>query len=64
MPEPDPRAGQAPRGVVPVLVALVVLAVLAAVGVLLVGPDQVDAAFAGLGAGTGVLPSALWGVSW
>ncbi len=44
-------AGRAPRGVVPVLVVLVVLAVLAAVGVLLVGPDQVDAAFAGLGAG-------------
>ena len=64
VPEPDPRSGQAPRGVVPVLVALVVLAVLAAVGVLLVGPDQIDAAFAGLGAGTGLLPSALWGVSW
>ncbi|NMO92002.1 hypothetical protein [Actinomycetospora sp. TBRC 11914] len=52
VPEPDDRAGRAPRGVVPVLVVLVVLAVLAAVGVLLVGPDQVDAAFAGLGAGT------------
>jgi hypothetical protein len=50
--------------VVPVLVVLVVLAVLAAVGVLLVGPDQVDAAFAGLGAGTGLAPTALWGVSW
>jgi hypothetical protein len=49
---------------VPVLVVLVVLAVLAAVGVLLVGPDQVDAAFAGLGAGTGLLPSVLWNVSW
>jgi hypothetical protein len=56
VPEPDPREGRAPRGVVPVLVVLVVLAVLAAVGVLLVGPDQVDAAFAGLGAGTGLLP--------
>jgi hypothetical protein len=64
VPEPDPRAGLAPRGAVAVLAVLVVLAVLAAVGVLLVGPDQVDAAFAGLGAGTGVLPRALWGVSW
>ncbi|MDT7741866.1 MAG: hypothetical protein QOE59_944, partial [Actinomycetota bacterium] len=63
VPEPDSRPG-APRGAVPVLVVLVVLAVLAAVGVLLVGPDQVDAAFAGLGAGTGLLPTALWGVSW
>jgi hypothetical protein len=63
VPEP-PRPGLAPRGVVPVLVVLVVLAVLAAVGVLLVGPDQVDAAFAGLGAGTGLAPTALWGVSW
>jgi len=49
--------------VVPVLVVLVLLAVLAAVGVLLVGPDQVDAAFAGLGAGVGLMPSS-WGVSW
>jgi hypothetical protein len=64
VPEPDPRAGHVPRGAVPVLVVLVVLAVLAAVGVLLVGPDQVDAAFAGLGAGTGLLPSVLWNVSW
>ena len=64
VPEPDTHAGQVPRGAVPVLVVLVVLAVLAAVGVLLVGPDQVDAAFAGLGAGTGLAPTALWGVSW
>ena len=64
VPDPDPRAGRAPRGAVPVLAVLVVLAVLAAVGVLLVGPDQVDAAFAGLGAGTGLAPTVLWGVSW
>jgi hypothetical protein len=62
VPESQP-AGLAPRGVVPVLVVLVVLAVLAALGVLLVGPDQVDAAFAGLGAGVGLVPSS-WGVSW
>jgi hypothetical protein len=54
--EPDTGVRRAPRGAVPVLVVLVVLAVLAAVGVLLVGPDQVDAAFAGLGAATGLLP--------
>jgi hypothetical protein len=46
-----------------VLVVLVVLAALAAVGVLLVGPDQIGTAFAGLGAGTGVLPLDLWTVS-
>lgn len=63
VPEPDPRAGRPPRGAVPVLVVLVVLAVLAAVGVLLVGPDQLDTAFAGLGAGTGLLPLDLWTVS-
>jgi hypothetical protein len=63
VPEPTP-ASVTPRGVVPVLVVLVVLAVLAAVAVLLVGPDQFDAAFAGLGAGTGLAPTALWGVSW
>ena len=60
---PGRRAGRAPRGVVPVLVVLVVLAVLAAVGVLLVGPDQIDAAFTGLGAGTGMLPLDPWGVT-
>ncbi len=49
---------------VPVLVVLVVLAVLAAVAVLLVGPDQVDAAFTGLGAGAGLLPALLGIVSW
>ncbi|MCD2192997.1 hypothetical protein LQ327_06290 [Actinomycetospora endophytica] len=63
VPEADPRAGKAPRGAVPVLIVLVVLAVLAAVGVLLVGPDQIDTAFAGLGAGTGFLPLDLWTVS-
>ena len=64
-PVPEPaRAGQAPRGAVAVLAVLVVLAVLGAVGVLLVGPEQVDAAFAGLGAGTGVLPAGVWSVSW
>ena len=63
-PGAGPRAGQAPRGAVAVLAVLVVLAVLAAVGVLLVGPDQVDAAFGGLGAGAGVLPAGLWSVSW
>jgi hypothetical protein len=49
---------------VAVLAVLVVLAVLAAIGVLLVGPDHVDAAFAGLGAGTGVLPAGPWSLSW
>ena len=64
VPEADTRAGRAPRGVVPVLVVLVVLAVLAAVAILLVGPDQVDAAFTGLGAGTAQLATLLGTVSW
>jgi hypothetical protein len=63
VPEPGRRPGQAPRGAVPVLVVLVVLAVLAAIGVLLVGPGQIETAFSGLGAGTGVLPLDLWSVS-
>jgi hypothetical protein len=63
VPEADPRAGRAPRGAVPLLAVLVVLAVLAAVGVLLVGPDQIGTAFAGLGAGTGLLPLDLWTLS-
>lgn len=64
-PVPEPaRPGRAPRGAVAVLAVLVVLAALGAVGVLLVGPEQVDAAFGGLGAGAGVLPAGVWGVSW
>ncbi|MEJ2870098.1 hypothetical protein WCD74_20180 [Actinomycetospora sp. OC33-EN08] len=47
-PEPGRRA---PRGAVPVLVVLLLVAALAAAGVLVLGPDQVSAAFAGLGAG-------------
>ncbi|MDL5154995.1 hypothetical protein [Actinomycetospora termitidis] len=46
--EPERRA---PRGAVPVLVVLLLVAVLAAAGVLVLGPDQVSAAFAGIGAG-------------
>ncbi|MCD2186325.1 hypothetical protein [Actinomycetospora soli] len=44
-------AGRAPRGAVPVLVVLLLVAVLAAVGVLVLGPDGIGAAFGGLGTG-------------
>ncbi|WP_433800736.1 hypothetical protein [Actinomycetospora sp. CA-084318] len=44
-------AARAPRGAVPVLVVLLLVAVLAAVGVLVLGPGGVAAAFGGLGTG-------------
>ncbi|GLZ51231.1 hypothetical protein [Actinomycetospora sp. NBRC 106378] len=40
-----------PRGAIPVLVVLLLVAVLAAVGVLVLGPGEISAAFGGLGAG-------------
>ncbi|MFC5060873.1 hypothetical protein [Actinomycetospora atypica] len=52
-PIPAPRRTTSPaRGAVVVLALLVVVAVLAAAGVLLIGPDQIGAAFGGLGTGT------------
>ena len=54
-PQPIPTSGRtttSPRGAVIVLALLVVVAVLAAAGVLLIGPDQIGAAFGGLGTGT------------
>ena len=54
-PQPIPAPAGAtttPRWAVAVLTVLVVVAVLAAAGVLLVGPDQIGAAFGGLGTGT------------
>lgn len=54
-PQPIPAPGRtttSPRGAVIVLALLVVVAVLGAAGVLLIGPDQIGAAFGGLGTGT------------
>ncbi|GAA4843090.1 hypothetical protein GCM10023201_37170 [Actinomycetospora corticicola] len=50
-------AARPPRGAVPVLVVLLLVAVLAAVGVLVLGPDGISAAFGGLGAGAALLLS-------
>ncbi|WP_157646923.1 hypothetical protein [Actinomycetospora chiangmaiensis] len=50
LPEPAGSAGP-PRAAVPVLVVLLVVAVLAAVGILVLGPGEISAAFGGLGAG-------------